>query len=167
MKRQKGGQILITIIYRLVIKLLTERFSAKCNNSSSLGPPNNSFNDLRVSLYSRKSWKTLAVFNSNNSNSYRKFHLPIPRDFQSPNQQCLAEFQHRSSTCLTRVLPRISKVSSKISALLKDKFVEWLAAQVKAWLSNCWRTTKMMVLFSHTALVRIPEESHLSASVCQ
>ena len=140
-------------IYRPVIKHLTERFSAKCSNSSSLEAPNNSSNGLRVSLYNRKRWKTLGAFNSNNNSKWQNCHLAM--HFLSQNQQSLP-----TSMCLTKVPPRIS------SAHLKDKSVEWLAVQVKAWLSNCCKT-KMMALSLHTALVRIPEESLQSTSACQ
>ena len=140
-------------IYRPVIKLLTERFSAKCNNSSSLKARNNSSNGLRVSLYNRKGWKTLVVLNINNNSKFRRSHQAMC--FQSQNRQWF-----RSSKCLMWALLRIS------SPLLKDKSEEWRAAQVKVWPSNCC-TTRMMDQSLHTARVRIPEESLLSTSVCQ
>ena len=139
-------------IYRPVIKLPTERFSVKCSNSSSLEAPNNSSKGPRVSLYNRKRWKILLAFNSNNS-KWRNCLLAM--HFQSQNQQSLP-----ISICLTRVQPRISSVH------LRDKCVEWLAAQAKAWLSNCCMT-RMMALSLHTALVRIPEESLQSTNACQ
>ena len=125
----------------------------KCSNSSSREAPNNSFKGPKVSLYNRKGWKTLAAFNSNNNHKWQNYHLAT--HFQSPNP-----LFSPSSICLTRVLPKISSVHRK------DKYVGWHAARAKAWLSN-YCTTRMMAQSLHTALVRIPEESLLSTSVCQ